>query len=57
MVSKKQVSKPDNRVTSKKTRSILSIEDRLQAFANIIVERILEDKRRGILRYRVNQNG
>ena len=57
MVGKKQVRKPDNRVTSKKTSSTLSIEDRLQAFANIIVERILEDKRRGILRYRVDQNG
>ncbi len=57
MASKKQVSKPDNRVTSKKTSSTLSIEDRLQAFANIIVERILEDKRQDILRYRVDQNG
>ena len=57
MVSKKQVRKPDNRVISKKTSSTLSIEDRLQAFANIIVERILEDKRQGILRYRVDQNG
>jgi len=57
MVSEKQVRKLDNRVTPKKIISILSIEDRLQAFANIIVERILEDKRQGILRHRVNQNG
>ncbi len=57
MVSEKQVRKLGNRVTPKKIISILSIEDRLQAFANIIVERILEDKRQGILRHRVNQNG
>jgi len=57
MVSEKQVRKLDNRVTPKKIISILSIEDRLQAFANIIVERILEDKRQDILRHRVNQNG
>lgn len=57
MVGKKQVNKPDRREISKKASFTLSIEDRLQAFANIIVERILEDKRQGILRYRVDQNG
>ena len=56
MVSKKQVKKLDNNVTSNKTIPTLSVEDRLHVFASIIVERILEDKRRGILQYRVNQN-
>ena len=54
MVGKKQIKERDNRTTSKKTFSVLSTEDRLRAFANIIIERILEDKRQGILRYRVN---
>ncbi len=54
MVGKKQIKNKDNKVTSKKAFSVLSTEDRLQAFANIIIERILEDKRQGILRYRVN---
>ena len=54
MVGKKQIKNRNNRATSKKAISVLSIEDRLRAFANIIIERILEDKRQGILRYRVN---
>ena len=54
MVGKKQIKNRDNRATSKKAISVLSTEDRLRAFANIIIERILEDKRQGILRYRVN---
>ena len=54
MVGKKQIKERDNRTTSKKTFSVLSTEGRLRAFANIIIERILEDKRQGILRYRVN---
>jgi len=54
MVGKKQIKNKDNKVTSKKAFSVLSTEDRLRAFANIIIERILEDKRQGILRYRVN---
>lgn len=57
MVSKKQVKKLNDKVTPKKIISTLSIEDRLHAFANIIVERILEDKRRGTLQYRINQMG
>jgi DNA-directed RNA polymerase subunit L len=56
MVNEKQVKKISNKITPKKTISTLSIEDRLHAFANIIVERILEDKRRGVLQYKVNQN-
>ena len=54
MVGKKQIKNRDNRAISKKSISVLSTEDRLRAFANIIIERILEDKRQGILRYRVN---
>jgi len=54
MVGKKQIKNRDNRAISKKAISVLSTEDRLRAFANIIIERILEDKRQGILRYRVN---
>ncbi len=54
MVSKKQIKNRDNKVTPKKILSSLSTEDRLRAFASIIIERILEDKRQGILRYRVN---
>ena len=53
MVGKKQIKNRDNRAISKKAISVLSTEDRLRAFANIIIERILEDKRQGILRYRV----
>ena len=53
MVGKKQIKNRDNRAISKKSISVLSTEDRLRAFANIIIERILEDKRQGILRYRV----
>ena len=54
MVGKKQIKNRNNKVTPKKILSPLSTEDRLRAFANIIIERILEDKRQGILRYRVN---
>jgi len=54
MVGKKQIKNRDNRAISKKAISVLSTEDRLRAFANIIIERILEDKRQGILRYRVS---
>ena len=54
MVGKKQIKNKDNKVTSKKAFSVLSTENRLRAFANIIIERILEDRRQGILRYRVN---
>jgi len=54
MVGKKQIKNRDNRAISKKAISVLSTEDRLRAFANIIIERILEDRRQGILRYRVN---
>ena len=54
MVGKKQIKNRDNRAISKKAISVLSTEDRLRAFANIIIERILEDKRQGILRHRVN---
>ncbi len=53
MVGKKQIKNRDNRAISKKAISVLSTEDRLRAFANIIIERILEDKRQGILQYRV----
>ena len=54
MVGKKQIKNGDNRAISKKAISVLSTEDRLRAFANIIIERILEDRRQDILRYRVN---
>ena len=52
MVGKKQVGKLDK----KKTNSTLSIEDRLHAFANIIVERILEDNLQGSLQSRKGES-
>ena len=57
MISKKQDRKLDKKLNSKKIVSPLSIEDRLHIFANIIIDRILEDQRQGILQYKVNKNG
>lgn len=56
MVSKKQVWKSDKNTTSKKKNPTLTVEDRLQAFANIIVERILEDNLQGSLQYKRGKN-
>ena len=55
MTKEKPIKKPDN--NPKRNISILSIEDRLHAFANIIIERILEDQRQVALKYKSDGNG
>ena len=56
MTKEKPVKKLDNNLTLKRNISTISIEDRLHAFANIIVERILEDQIQGTLKYKVSDN-
>ena len=57
MTKEKPVKKLDNNLTLKRNISTISIEDRLHAFANIIIERILEDQRQGALKYKSDGNG
>lgn len=57
MIREKQLEKPSKNLTPKTNNSKLSTEDRLRAFANIIVERILEDQRNGVMEYKLEGNG
>jgi len=57
MTKEKPIKRLGNNLTPKQNIYKLSIEDRLHAFANIIVERILEDQRKGVIKYKVEGNG
>ncbi len=54
----KQIHKPENKIRkdTKQITSNLTLEERLQVIANLIVDRIIEDQLNGSLKFKSKQN-